>query len=311
MNKDIAFELAIIVPMYNSSEYVYDCIHSIVSCSGFSSSILIVIVDDGSTDGSSNTIQSLLRDNIVLLRKDNGGLSSARNYGLRYAFGCSKYFSFVDSDDTITKDYIFEFYNSTRTEPDLVEFNLNKITKSGSSFKKETITASANSNGTSSNFGIKDLISRNSWYAVSRFYHRSIINENLFCEGRRYEDIILLPSLYLKAKVIYSSSLNLYNYFIRSEGITQNVRKSDILDIIYANDFFHSKVGNDNLSEFFKSKLKKQIIIMLGSLNYLDIKNIEEEARSFLGASKLEFIGYCAYARFRRAFSLLIKYIKK
>lgn len=95
---------SIIVPVFNCERSILGCISSILQQS--ITDFELVIIDDGSTDSSLNIVQEVAKtDNrIVLLKKENGGVSSARNRGLDIASG--KYILFVDSDDYIHSDYL-------------------------------------------------------------------------------------------------------------------------------------------------------------------------------------------------------------
>ena len=90
-------KISVIVPVYNVSEYISRCADSIVSQKLYD--IEIIFVNDGSKDNSREIVEKYqLNDfRITILDKENGGLSSARNYGLRHAKG--EYILFVDSDD--------------------------------------------------------------------------------------------------------------------------------------------------------------------------------------------------------------------
>ena len=98
-------KVSVIIPVYNVERYVKKCIRSILDQSY--QNIEIIIVDDGSIDDSYNVCTDLQKespDKIKLFKKENGGLSSARNYGLLRAQG--EYISFVDSDDIVSQDFI-------------------------------------------------------------------------------------------------------------------------------------------------------------------------------------------------------------
>ena len=97
-------KVSVIVPIYNVKEYLERCVKSIIGQT--ERNIKIILVDDGSTDGSSMICDSFAQidDRITVLHKKNGGLSSARNYGLKYAN--SEYVCFVDSDDIMSSDYV-------------------------------------------------------------------------------------------------------------------------------------------------------------------------------------------------------------
>ena len=113
-------KVSVIVPVYNVEEYLERCLDSLVNQT--LKDIEIIIVNDGSTDGSKEIIQKYLNKykNIVYLEKENGGLSSARNYGIPYAKG--EYIGFVDSDDYVELTMYEKMYNKAIEEKsDMVE----------------------------------------------------------------------------------------------------------------------------------------------------------------------------------------------
>ena len=89
--------ISIIVPIYNAEQFLRECIDSILSQNY--SNIEIILVNDGSRDGSLNICQSYDDSRIVLIDKENAGVSSARNAGLKVAKG--EYIAFIDADDTL------------------------------------------------------------------------------------------------------------------------------------------------------------------------------------------------------------------
>lgn len=97
-------EISIIIPVFNVEQYLKQCLDSIVSqdCS----SIEVILIDDGSTDGSATLCKDYANtyNYIKFLRKENGGVSSARNMGLQHAKG--EYVAFIDSDDWVESTYI-------------------------------------------------------------------------------------------------------------------------------------------------------------------------------------------------------------
>lgn len=115
--------VSVIVPAYNVHQYLDDCISSIV-CQTYSN-IQIIIVDDGSTDGTSSKCDSWQRrDNrIIAIHKRNNGASSARNRGIQEATG--EYCLFVDSDDLIERDAITKLVSCiTSLNVDVVSFDI-------------------------------------------------------------------------------------------------------------------------------------------------------------------------------------------
>ena len=94
--------ISIIVPVYNVDKYLSKCIDSIISQTY--NDIELILVDDGSPDNSPKICDEYARkDNrIIVIHKENGGVSSARNAGLDIAKG--KYIGFVDPDDYIVSE---------------------------------------------------------------------------------------------------------------------------------------------------------------------------------------------------------------
>ena len=103
MNKEL---ISIVVPVYNVEKYLDKCVKSIINQTY--DNLQIILVDDGSKDNSGKLCDLWgQRDRrIITKHKDNGGLSDARNYGVKFAEG--KYVMFVDSDDIIS-EYIVEY----------------------------------------------------------------------------------------------------------------------------------------------------------------------------------------------------------
>lgn len=92
-------KISVIIPVHNVKPYIKDCIDSVI-CQDHKN-IEIILVDDGSTDGSAEICSDYLNKDsrIMVFHKNNGGVSSARNLGLREATG--DYVGFIDSDDWI------------------------------------------------------------------------------------------------------------------------------------------------------------------------------------------------------------------
>ena len=110
---------SVIVPIYNVGEYIEQCIDSIISQTY--RNIEIILVDDGSTDGSGQICDEYVAkdDRIIVIHKENGGLVSARQAGAIKATG--EYVICVDGDDYISKEYIEVFYESIdKTGADVV-----------------------------------------------------------------------------------------------------------------------------------------------------------------------------------------------
>lgn len=101
--------ISVVVPIYNVEKYLNKCVDSLLNQDY--SNLEIILVDDGSTDSSGKIVDEYKEKNknIKVIHKENGGLSSARNAGLKEAIG--QYIIFIDSDDWIDTKMISTLFN--------------------------------------------------------------------------------------------------------------------------------------------------------------------------------------------------------
>ena len=102
-------KISVIVPIYNVERFLEKCVNSILNQTY--KNLEIILVDDGSKDNSGKIADELSKkdDRIKVIHKENGGLSSARNEGMKYVTG--DYVAFLDSDDCIIPDFYEYLYN--------------------------------------------------------------------------------------------------------------------------------------------------------------------------------------------------------
>lgn len=116
MKTSDGFKVSVIVPVYNTAEYLPECLDSLVGQSIGLDSIQIVVVNDGSTDDSAEVIKSYaerFHDNFVCLEQANSGQGVARNFGLSRCEG--EYIGFMDSDDFADADMYRAMYEAARS----------------------------------------------------------------------------------------------------------------------------------------------------------------------------------------------------
>lgn len=109
--------ISVIVPVFNMEQYIRQCLDSLINQT--LKAVEIIIINDGSTDGSLDIIKEYINknDQILLIDKENEGVGAARNDGIKLATG--EYISFVDPDDYLASPTIFEeCYNTA------IEFNV-------------------------------------------------------------------------------------------------------------------------------------------------------------------------------------------
>lgn len=108
--------LSVIVPAYNVEKYINACIDSILSDTYPNKEI--IVVDDGSTDKTTQLLHAYSNlGKIKLIEKENGGLSDARNTGIKNAIG--QYITFIDSDDAIGENALLKNMSILIENPDI------------------------------------------------------------------------------------------------------------------------------------------------------------------------------------------------
>lgn len=128
--------ISVIVPVYNAEKYIYRCIDSILLQSFHDFEILLI--DDGSTDNSGKICDEYaLKDSrIKVFHKKNGGVSSARQFGIEKASG--EYTIHIDSDDWIDADMLNDLYNTAKLEnADMVICDYFQIDSKGTKYCKQ------------------------------------------------------------------------------------------------------------------------------------------------------------------------------
>lgn len=222
-------ELSIIVPVYNVEQYLEECLDSIYAVENIKKEV--ILVNDGSTDGSLEILKrykNKYSDITVLIEKENGGLSSARNAGIRVAKG--EYLSFIDSDDWIDSKKYKEFFKEGQ------KFNLDIMVSGPILYTKGKILE-------------KDwylLLDKKYVYTGKEFlesryskriykvevwddiYKRDLILKNniYFKEKLLHEDELFTPLIQLKADRIKIVDKNYYYYRQREGSIvkTRNIK---------------------------------------------------------------------------------------
>lgn len=123
--KNFKYKISMIVPVYNVSEYLEECLDSLLAQTMNKEEMEILLINDGSTDDSFEICKKYAEENSVfkLFTKNNEGLSATRNFGIARAQG--KYMMYLDSDDTLTPDTIkavTDFFDAHYDEVDLVTY---------------------------------------------------------------------------------------------------------------------------------------------------------------------------------------------
>lgn len=241
MNPLISF----VVPVFNVDKYLGQCLESILAQSY--SNIEVIIVDDGSTDNSGSICDSFSAKDkrVCVIQKENGGLSSARNAGLKKASG--DYIIFTDSDDFVSVVLAERMLKAMKeTDADLVMCNFVYTDEHGN------ITGQFRDDNNSGEYGTRELLSKIAagWtfgtVAWNKLYKKELFENGLrFSEGRIAEDEFIAHRLLANVKKAVIIPDVLCYYRQRAGSIinsTFNVKKLDSIDAsIDRIEFFNSE----------------------------------------------------------------------
>lgn len=209
--------ISIIVPVYNVKDYVEKCLDSI--CGQTYKNLEIVVVDDGSTDGSGEICDTYASKDrrIRVIHRKNGGLSAARNEGLDAATG--EFLGFVDSDDWIDLDMFKFLYELLETEEADISICSHYIERSGRTKIKYSSDEVLNLVPRDAmRLLVEDDIIRN--FAWDKLYRRTLFRELRFPQGRYFEDIAVMYKVFYQARKIVMKGHPKYHYMVRTNSIT-------------------------------------------------------------------------------------------
>lgn len=278
---------SIIIPVYNVEKYLNDCIKSVLS-QNFES-IETILIDDGSTDSSSQICKMYSKkfDTISYFRKENGGLSKARNYGILKATG--EYLIFLDSDDFIEQDSLTNIYKILVNEkPDVLIGVLNKY-YDDNNIKRNKIISTREEIRTLDKYEvINKLFPYIEWSAPKYIVKKEIVKKNnlKFKEGYLHEDVDWTTNLFL---VCNSYSLNeipfYYHRMMRHGSITNTLNSKRIRDVVSIVSDLILKLEQLQMPRevflSFVSRLSKSTFFYFTSINFFDHKEKLELKKIF------------------------------
>ena len=232
--------VSIIVPVYNTEPFLKKCIESILAQTY--PNFELILVDDGSTDNSPSICDSYLaKEQVLVIHKQNGGLSSARNAGLDIAQG--KYIYFVDSDDYIEPN-LLETTVSLMEEKNLdcVSFGTLNETPDGQVLEKIQFIPREiwiHSEEERLEFLLKYLLNyRFGWEVCNSIYRSDIIRSNnlRFINERLIfaEDMLFSFHYWLYAHSCMVISDLFYHYVLRGDSLMGASKKRNVLPQMYA-----------------------------------------------------------------------------
>ena len=215
--------ITVIVPVYNIMEYLPRCVDSI--CGQTYEKLEILLVDDGSTDGTGALCDELAAKDarIRVFHQQNGGSSSARNLGLDHASG--EYIGFVDSDDYIDKNMYRNLYDAIVTyDVRVAQIGRDERDEQGSRLPDICVPPRKAERIGSRDFLKELLMHRGDCSFCTKLFHRSVLETRHFPVGALNEDFHFLIQLLPEIGDIVSLPEQAYHVFYR---MGSNSRKTD------------------------------------------------------------------------------------
>ena len=257
-------KVSVIIPVYNTEDYLKECIESLVNQT--LREIEILIVNDGSTDSSLEIMKEFKNKypNIIkIFDKVNGGQASARNYALPFAQG--EYLGFVDSDDWVDSTMYEEMYEKAEKEDaDIV------ICDMVDHFPDRTVCYP------SSRFENKFKVTPS---ACNKLFKRSLVKEDVFPVGLWYEDFEFTTMQLMKTDCISVTHKGLYHCHCREVSTMYNNNSEKNQDILVVLEHLVEYVEKNGWYEKYKNVLEYLYIdhVLITSINRVQKQTNEKK----------------------------------
>lgn len=257
-------KVSVIIPVYNTEEYLAECLNSLVRQT--LDDIEILVVDDGSTDGSlkiAKEFEAAHPSKIRVLTKENGGQASARNMALKYATG--EYLGFVDSDDWVDTTMYQEMYDAAiREDADIVICDMEDcypdhvIYHHTSRFESRFRVAGSSCN---------------------KFFKKSLVGDDVFPVGLWYEDFEFSAKQMMKTEKVAVIHKAFYHCHCRGSSTMSNNNALKNLDILTVLENLERFVWEKGWYEKYAQVLKDFYLehVLLTSINRVQRQSAKEK----------------------------------
>lgn len=216
-------KVSIVLPVYNVSTYLEECIRSLMGQDY--ENIEIIPVNDGSKDGSGQILDALAAEDprVKPIHKENGGAASARNVGIDAATG--EFICFVDSDDGVEPSYISHLVHTVEeAQADIAVCGFSYWSQTGNTpCNGETPDGIYNGQEYLAQF-LKDWSCSLLW---NKIYRREAVGDIRMATGHRVDDEYFTYQVVMNSRKVVVTSPNLYRYRLRKSSVMQDVAKTN------------------------------------------------------------------------------------
>ena len=235
-------KISVVVPVYKVEKYIHRCIDSILRQTF--ADYELILVDDGSSDncGEICDLYSLEENRILVIHKNNGGLSDARNAGIEYAlrYSDSEWITFIDSDDWVHPKYLEFLYQAAKETGHRMSVCAYRETD------RETDMAEIDDCAVEMVDTEAFFCERhgNAIVAWGKLYRKELFLSLRYPVGKLHEDEFTTYKLLFGESVVTTIPDELYFYYYNPGGImhtTWNCKRLDFIDAIYESALFLRK----------------------------------------------------------------------
>ena len=229
--------ISIIIPVYNVRNYLDRCMDSVVSQTH--SNIEIIVIDDGSDDGSEDICDKWKRrdSRIKVFHKKNGGASSARNLGLEHAQG--EYIGFVDSDDYIKNDMYEELLKYMDERTDIVCCGTRVVYPVQMNMRDEYYDMTTSRCFFKNKEAMRELLLKRylSFSPCDKLFRKKIFEQLTYPVGKTAEDLPVIYEAVKRSTGVVNIGMVKYHYCYREDSVSRKAfEKNRINYVLFARD---------------------------------------------------------------------------
>lgn len=268
-------KISVIVPVYKVEKYLERCVDSIIRQTY--KNLEIILVDDGSPDLCPDMCEEYAKKDsrIIVVHKENGGASDAKNAGLNVATG--EYIGFVDSDDYIDLDmYNLLMQRLLEDQSDMIVCDYIPIDEDYRELRNKTLAIQDEC--LTANEAIQYLIRFGGCYLVpwNKLYKKFLFDSLIYPYGKKYEDAFVIHHILYRCKKVSHINKPLYFYMQRNGSImseSNSVKDMDYGDAMIDQYYFAKSVHNMELKYYCVKRLSYAME------NWKNYSNLDNECK--------------------------------
>lgn len=277
--------ITIIIPVYNKEAYLPRCLDSVLAQSV--KDLEILLVDDGSTDGSAGVCDSYAQKDsrIRVIRRENGGASAARNTGIEEAKG--EYIGFVDADDWIEPG-MYETLLSCMTGNQKQKVQVVQLMSRDYAPDGTLICPPRREDGAEERLSEEEFFRELMMHIgdssfCTKLFRASFLKNYRFTEGRKNEDFELLLRMLpeLEAGIPTVGTVG-YNIFHSSESATRGSYRQKLYEDMMYNAFAAYRIALVRYPEYLREAARFRLVQALDFLLHIPVTEMKKENRFYM-----------------------------